>query len=465
MHDSGSCRAGKLKTGIFPIFPLSRISAMANYEKLSGKKQEIKLMHHHPDTAGSRAARIRNALWGLFIGDALAMPAHWFYNLKNIRTSFNGGIRGYEAPPHPHPESFMVGMAYRPDVESANRIGRPYDILHEHARFYDTTYGSLAIRPTEREGEHGNRVPRLADRFHYHHGLKAGENTLGAHLVRVLMRSVIRCRRYDPRDFLEAFVQYLATPGENRDPYTEIYLRRWFENYSRGFPIEGSAEFQRNVWSIGSHGGVIRPLVLSMLAESAYQGLGLATEHQSLTHRSENVASALGVLVPLLNALVKGGDPVEAIFSYARAIRLPRIAGEDLFAAYRNHGGPGNIPRDEMWQLHVRLDENPFEVTGFARQRGESEVVRHLLATACYPEHGLPLMLYLIVRHGVGIEESLLANANAGGDNVHRGMIMGLLVGASSNRLPLHLVEGLVSRHELQAEIDAFAEVILEGAI
>jgi hypothetical protein len=40
-----------------------------------------------------------------------------------------------------------------------------------------------------------------------------------------------------------------------------------------------------------------------------------------------------------------------------------------------------------------------------------------------------------------------------------------LLVGACSNRLPLHLVKGLVSRHELQTEIDAFAEVILEGAI
>jgi ADP-ribosylglycohydrolase len=202
-----------------------------------------------------------------------------------------------------------------------------------------------------------------------------------------------------------------------------------------------------------------------MLAESAYQGLGLATEHQSLTHRSENVASALGVLVPLLNALLKGDDPVEAIFSYARAMRLPRIKGEELFATYRNHGGPGNILRDEMWQLHVRLDENPFEVTEFARRRGESEVIRQLLATACYPEHGLPLMLYLIARHGVGIEESLLANANAGGDNVHRGMIMGLLLGACSNRLPLHLVEGLASRHELQTEIDAFAEVILEGAI
>jgi ADP-ribosyl-[dinitrogen reductase] hydrolase len=74
------------------------------------------------------------------------MPAHWFYSLKNIEEHFCGGIRGYEAPPHPHPESFMVGMKYHPDVETAMRLGRPYDILHQHTRFYDTSYGSLGIQ-------------------------------------------------------------------------------------------------------------------------------------------------------------------------------------------------------------------------------------------------------------------------------------------------------------------------------
>ncbi|MEO6824930.1 MAG: ADP-ribosylglycohydrolase family protein [Nitrosospira sp.] len=411
----------------------------------------------------SRGRRIRNALWGLFIDDALAMPAHWFYSLRNIRQYFNGGIRGYETPPYPHPESFMVGMAYHPDVETANRLGRPYDILHAHARFYDTSYSNLAIQSYEREGEHGNRVPRLADRFHYHHGLVAGENTLGAHLVRVLMRSVIHLGRYDPKDFLEGFVNHLTVPGENRDPYTEIYVRRWFENYSQGLPLDACAELQRNVWSIGSHGGVIRPLVLAMLLESAYQGFGFATEHQCLTHRSENVASALGALVPLLNSLVSGGDPVEVISSYAGSLRVPRITGEELFAAYRNHGGPGNIPKDEMWQLHVRLNDALYEVIKLAQQHAEPEVVRRFFATACYPEHGLPLMLYLVMKHDLRVEECLLANANAGGDNVHRGMIMGLIAGASNDELPDHLVKGLVAHDELETEISAFVDIVLRG--
>jgi hypothetical protein len=77
------------------------------------------------NTPQMRERRIRNALWGLFIGDALAMPAHWFYSLSNIQQYFDGGIRKYEAALHPHPESFMVGMTYSPDVETANRLVVP----------------------------------------------------------------------------------------------------------------------------------------------------------------------------------------------------------------------------------------------------------------------------------------------------------------------------------------------------
>ena len=92
-----------------------------------------------------RERRTRNALLGLFIGDALAMPAHWYYKVENIRRDFDGGVTGYADPPNPHPESFMVGMAYRPDVEAARELERPYDILHDHARFYKTTYSDLDI--------------------------------------------------------------------------------------------------------------------------------------------------------------------------------------------------------------------------------------------------------------------------------------------------------------------------------
>ena len=407
--------------------------------------------------------RLQNALWGLFIGDALAMPAHWFYKVDNVRKVFDGGIRDYQEPPHPHLESFMVGMAYHPDVETAKRQGRAFDILHEHSRFYHTSYSTLEIRSTEREKAHGNPVPELADRYHYHHGLKAGENTLASHLVRVLMRSVIRCGRYDPNAFIEDFIRYMTTPGSNRDPYCEIYIRRWFENYSRGLPPHGCAELQRNVWSIGSHGGIIRPLVISMIVGSAYQGLGLAIEHQNLTHRSENVTSALGVLVPLLQALLAGAEPNRAISDYAQRVHPPQITGEQLFAFYRDHQGPGNIPKQKMWELHTLLVDAPYEVDRLVREDSDSAVINQMFATACYPEHGLPLLLYFARAHNMDVESALLANANAGGDNVHRGIVLGILLGAANKEIPEHLKRGLTAFDELRTEIEAFSEIALNG--
>ncbi len=406
--------------------------------------------------------RIQNGLWGLFIGDSLAMPAHWYYNIENLKADFNGSIEDYQAPPHPHPESFMVGMDYHPDLESVRKYGRKHDILHDHVHFYATNYSTLTIDNSEQESEHGNKTPNIENRFHYHHGLVRGENTLGAHLVRVLMRSIVSRGKYDEQGFIDDFVDYMTTPGLNRDPYTEIYLRRWFENYSRGLPTNSCAERQRSVWSISSHGGCIRPLIVALMAANAYQGIGLAIEHQNLTHRSENIASALHILVPLLFDLASGRDSSVALQRYASYVHAPAIRGDELFAMYREYKGPGNIPKEIMWQVHTQLQREPFELEEFSALP-EEELIR-VLATACYPEHGLPLLFSLIQKHEFKVRDGLLANANAGGDNVHRGMIMGLLVGSAAPEIPEKLIVGLKDHKELGKEIKAFSEVAITGS-
>lgn len=406
-----------------------------------------------------RRTRIENALWGLFAADALAMPAHWFYKRENIRETFDGGIQKYEDAPHPHPESFMVGMEYKPDIEKAKSLGRPYDILHEHARFYDTSYSDLEIEAGEREEGHGNSTPSLEDRYHYHHGLKAGENTTGAHLVRVLLRSVAENGRYEEETFLDSFVEFLTTPEKLRDPYREIYLRDWFENFAGGKEPRICAAHQRDNWSIGSHGGMIRPMVLAMLGSSDYQGLGFALQHQNLTHRSENVAAALGIAIPLMQDLLRGDDLVKSAIARSATLRVPRVTGEELNKIYRDHEGPGNIPDREMWELHTRLSDDPFDLAELVEDKEDDDVILKKFGTACYPEHGLPLLLFLAANHTGDCEKALLADANAGGDNVHRGAILGLLVGAACDNFPEYLKNGLADSGEIADEIAAFSEV------
>lgn len=406
--------------------------------------------------------RIENALWGLFIADALAMPAHWYYSRENIVRDFNGGVKTYEAPLHPHPEAFMVGMSYLPDIENANALGRPFDILHEHNRFYKTSWAELEIKRTEREGEHGNAVAAADERYHYHHGLEQGDNTLNAHLARVLLRSVNKRGGYEAGAFLDDFISHMTTPSINKDPYTEVFLRRWFENYCAGDPVHACAQMQRDNWSIGSHGGMIRPMILSLLSQNAYQGIGMALEHQVLTHRSETVASGLATCVPLLFELIDGADTKSAFCSSAGQVHMASIRGEDLFAQYRDHKGPGNIPDDEMWAYHMDLDAKPMDVIQLV-ELGEQNVLRKEVGTVCYIEQGLPMMFFIAEHENYDLEKALLLNVNAGGDNVNRGMPLGLMIGAASESVPEHLKRGLSDYEELSEEIAMFAEIAVSG--
>ena len=45
----------------------------------------------------SLSERKRGALFGIFIGDAVAMPVHWMYDLRLLRRDY-GVISGYKAP-------------------------------------------------------------------------------------------------------------------------------------------------------------------------------------------------------------------------------------------------------------------------------------------------------------------------------------------------------------------------------
>nr|WP_275755993.1 ADP-ribosylglycohydrolase family protein [Sulfurimonas sp. SAG-AH-194-C21] len=404
--------------------------------------------------------RLKNALWGAFISDTMSMPAHWYYKRKYIREGFDGAIKGYNDAPHPHPESFMVGNMYHPNIKKAQELGRPFDIAHEHIRFYNTNYNDFNIKLAVHSGEHKNAMPAKDERYHYHHGLKAGENTLGANLMRVLMRSVAKTKEYNQVDFIDGFVNHLTTPGVNKDPYTEVYVRAWFNKFTDGVPPHACAEEQRNVWSIASSGGAIRPLLLSLTSPSVYQALGVALQHQQITHRSDNVSSALTYLVPLLHELLEKKDPMSTIKEHASKVQLIKIKGSVLSKTYADYMGPGNIPKDEMWKIHTEFSDETLDLDALLEKYTEDEILGTVFTTGCYTEHSVPVLSYLLYKNKFDFRACILANANAGGDNVHRGILLGMLAGAACEEIPQDLKEGLVEYESIKKEIDDFVETI-----
>lgn len=68
-------------------------------------------------------------------------------------------------------------------------------------------------------------------------------------------------------------------------------------------------------------------------------------------------------------------------------------------------------------------------------------------------------------KYGENFEEAVLANANCGGENVHRGAVLGALLGAyhGDQGIPEHLKSGLHDSEALRQEIEAF-KAALAGA-
>lgn len=141
-------------------------------------------------------------LWGTFIGDALAMPVHWYYDRAALGRDY-GTVRDYLAPRNPHPDSILWRSAHTP----LNERG---DILHEQAQYW---------------GQRG---------IHYHQFLRAGESTLNLQLGRVLIESLVARGSYDAEDYQQRYLDFMLTPGRHQDTYVEECHRKFFTAYARG---------------------------------------------------------------------------------------------------------------------------------------------------------------------------------------------------------------------------------------
>ncbi|MFT6056707.1 MAG: hypothetical protein ACJAS2_000983, partial [Pseudohongiellaceae bacterium] len=212
--------------------------------------------------------RIQSALHCLFMGDSLAMPAHWYYNPGDIYKQFPGGIYRLEDAPAFHPSSIM-------SLHSTSQGGRSYLTKKKATE----VVGDVILK--------GKRQFWDVKNQHYHQGMKAGENTLNAHCVRVTMRSLSSNQgAYSKETFLENYIALLtADEPKHPDTYAESYHRGFFANLEQGVPADKCGAKTHDTASVGG---------LVMLAPIVFCGLQNALsitdvkaqchEHLMLTH-------------------------------------------------------------------------------------------------------------------------------------------------------------------------------------
>jgi len=76
-------------------------------------------------------------------------------------------------------------------------------------------------------------------------------------------------------------------------------------------------------------------------------------------------------------------------------------------------------------------------------------------------------MLFMAYKYGGDVEAALLSNANAGGENVHRGILLGALFGAAygASKIPKRFKSGLYDSASIAWDIDAFVAVLCSSSM
>ncbi|GGC89528.1 ADP-ribosylglycohydrolase family protein [Halopseudomonas salina] len=356
-------------------------------------------------TAQHVTARATAALQNLFIGDALAMPVHWFYRVSDIDKAFPEGIRHFHPAPEVHPSSIMslhsTSGGGRKNASSSNKANVVGDvILKGKAQYWD--------RPN----------------IHYHQGMRAGDNTLNAHCALALMNVMHAANGHYDRDaFLQAYIQLLtADEPAHPDTYAESYHRGFFAKLASGLPPEKCAAITHDTPSVGGL-VTIAPLVIGerLRGTSLADTRKLCREHLALTHPDASLAEVCDAFVNLIDGLL---------------FRDTDTSVEDLLL-----NATRSLPRRDL----VKLVEG---------NKPDREVVGRVLSPACYISDAWPAVLYFALKHQLDPLKALQANTEVGGDNVHRGAVLGVLLGLIHGEATGGLFDQLTRQNDINQAID-----------
>jgi ADP-ribosyl-[dinitrogen reductase] hydrolase len=230
--------------------------------------------------------RIKGALYGLYIGDAIAMPVHWYYNRDELKRDY-GHVTDYLTPKNPHPGSILSYKEYNPVNEKG-------EILHDQAQYW---------------GKKG---------IHYHQFLKAGENTLNVKICSLLIDSLNEKGKYDADDYLERYISFMTTPGMHKDTYVEEYHRSFFTEYSKGASPRNCGVEEKHIGGLAG----LAPIVL-FYCNDPERARKAALEHLSLSHLGRLMEEAADVFINLLLAVLNGKSLRDELLKSTGSFLLP----------------------------------------------------------------------------------------------------------------------------------------------
>jgi ADP-ribosyl-[dinitrogen reductase] hydrolase len=227
--------------------------------------------------------------------------------------------------------------------------------------------------------------------IHYHQFLKAGENTVNFKLARELYALVKEHDSYSADIWLEKYISLMLTPGWHCDTYLEEYHRAFFTRYAQGKSPRKCGIADEHIGGLAT----VSALLAALEGATREELRAIVKEHVGLTHSNANVLRAADTLVRLLWS-IHDGVPVRD--------SIRQEAGDWLSGK-----------KADLWQ-----------------SQPDEQVIGARFSPACYIAEAMPAALYLAWKYHDDFRAGLIANAMVGGDNCHRGAVVGSLLGMAN---------------------------------
>ena len=340
---------------------------------------------HHADRAAG-------CIVGAFIGDALGLGPHWYYDLDELRRDFSPWIDGYTAP--------------RPDAK-------------------------------------------------YHAGMKAGELSQTGIIMLMLLRSVTERGTYDEADFTRRLDEELL-PKLSADPFSGPggYTNHSFRQVWQARAVEKKSWAEAGGNADTSEAAERVSILAAAFAADPYLAAKHALDCCRLTQTDPLVAQQSVAFACVLSALVRGEAFDELLSDKLMELvgnsALPFVVKTSIAAAEKSAQQSFGFPSPDALLLPSWIAQAAHDP---AIRIEPAWKVSLVYGMSCAINFVLPGAYYLAAKFPGDFESAVLHALNGGGQNMSRACLTGALVGAQVGLrgIPTRLIEGLDGSEEIVA--------------
>jgi ADP-ribosylglycohydrolase len=342
----------------------------------------------------SRTNRAVGALMGAFIGDALGLGCHWYYDLEELRREFGPWISDYTTP----------------------KPGR------------------------------------------YHAGMKAGQLSQAGLITKMLLESSVANKGYSEESFTrrldeELFPQLDGTPNQGPGGYTSQSIR---EAYRRR--VQQKMPWSETGGHADNTEAAERALVLAVLYAGSPKRVAEAVWSNTILTQSDEPIVAMTVAYCSVLAQLVSGEKLDAgisdkLMKLVKEGQLPfhTVALENFRPPAPGSPDPSRVGRfsspDALGTPRYMAEAG----TDPGIKIEPAWKVSLVYGMPCAIYHQLPAAYYLGARFANDFESAVLNAINGGGQNQARAILTGALVGAQVGLtgIPKRFLDGLENSADL----------------